>query len=159
MYRILVFSDTHKSIDACIATIDNIIGVNMIIHAGDHAGDARELEKLYPDIPVRYVRGNCDFSSEADEIIVEVCDKKIFVTHGHNYNVKNEHDYRSLKLRTFEAECDAVVFGHTHIPFCEKFSELTIINPGSVKYGRTFGVIEIEEDKIKAAICDCNHIM
>ena len=153
--RILVFSDTHCCIEPCIKTINNIIGVDMIIHAGDHDSDAKKLEKLFPTIPIKYVRGNCDFSSSPSGLTVEIEDKKIFVTHGHLYNVKTEYNYSTLKEKGLSMGADLVVFGHTHIPYCENNGKIILLNPGSVKMSQTFGVIEVENGKIKAAVCDC----
>ena len=152
--RILVFSDTHGDIRPCIKTINNIKDVDMIIHAGDHISDAHELMKCFSDIPFFAVRGNCDFSNEPSELIVEADGKKIFVTHGHLYNVKLEYDYYTLKKHTEELGCDAAVFGHSHIPYNENLGKMCIINPGSVKTSRTFGVIEVENGKLRTATCN-----
>ena len=46
MIRIIVFSDTHKCIEPCIQAVTNIKDNDMIIHAGDHWSDARELEDI-----------------------------------------------------------------------------------------------------------------
>lgn len=154
--RILVFSDTHKSISTCVKTVDNIIGTDMIIHAGDHSSDAEELQKIFPEIPIKYVRGNCDFSLSPTELVVEAEGKKIFITHGHLYNAKTEGDYCSLKKKGEEIGCDLVVFGHTHIPYNEAFGNITLLNPGSAKYTRTFGVIEIENGILKTSVIDFN---
>lgn len=153
--RILVFSDTHGYTEPCIKTINNIIGVDMIIHAGDHDADAQKLEKRFPDIPIKYVRGNCDISTSPSELLIDADDKKIFVTHGHMYNVKYDHNYHTIKEKGLSIGADAVIFGHTHIPYCENFGNILLLNPGSVKSEQKFGVIEIENGKIKAAICDC----
>ncbi len=152
--RILVFSDTHCSIEPCIKTINNIIGVDMIIHAGDHDSDARALEKLFPRIPIKYVKGNCDMSNSPSELLIEIDGKKIFLTHGHLYKVKYEYNYETIKKKGLSVGADIVVFGHTHIPYCENFGNILLLNPGSTKTSKKFGVIEIENDKIKAAVCD-----
>lgn len=152
--RILVFSDTHNNIDNCIATIENIKELDMILHAGDHVSDAKDLMFLYPDIDIRYVKGNCDFSNAPSELIIEAENKKIFLTHGHLYNVKSESDYFTLISKGKELNCDIIVFGHTHIPFCKKTDNITILNPGSAKNTQNFGVIEIENGKIGADFCE-----
>jgi len=153
LIRIIVFSDTHKCIEPCIQAVNNIKDIDMIIHAGDHWSDARELEDIFKNIPVKYVKGNCDFSLAPLEELIEIGDKKIFVTHGHMYNVKQEHDrYETIKKRGLEFDADVVVFGHTHIPFNQNFGNITILNPGSVKYTRNYGIIEIDNDKIGTAI-------
>lgn len=160
MIRIIVFSDTHKCIEPCIQVVNNIKDVDMIIHAGDHWSDARELESIFGDIPVKYVKGNCDFAMAPLEELIEIGGKKIFVTHGHMYDVKLEHEhYKTILERGLELGADVVVFGHTHIPFNVNLGNISIINPGSVKYTRNYGIIEIEDDKIGTAILDCNHIM
>ncbi len=153
LIRIIVFSDTHKCIEPCIQAINNIRDIDMIIHGGDHWSDARELENIFPDISIKYVKGNCDFALAPIEELIEIGGKKIFVTHGHMYNVKQEHErYETIKERGLRLSADVVVFGHTHIPYNENSGKITIINPGSVKYTRNYGIIEIENDKTKTAI-------
>ncbi len=156
MKRVIVISDTHQCIETCISMIKNINDMDLIIHAGDHWSDARELENHFPDIPIKYVRGNCDFSLAPVEELVEFEGKKIFVTHGHMYNVKSEPDrYDTIRKRGEELGADVVVFGHTHIPCNLNLGNITLLNPGSVKYTRNFGVIEIENGKIGTAILSC----
>lgn len=152
--RILVFSDTHGEFKKCVDVINRIIGVDMILHAGDHAEDARRMSKLFPDIPIHFVSGNCDFGNAPKELVIAAEDKKIFLTHGHIYNVKNDYELSSLLDRAEDLGCDCVVFGHTHISLCDIKRGITILNPGSAKYGETFGVIEIEDGKLRAAVCD-----
>ena len=129
--------------------INNIKDIDMIIHAGDHWADARELENVFKDIPIKYVKGNCDFSLAPIEELIEIEDKKIFVTHGHMYDVKLEPEkYDTIKKR-------GLTLGYTHIPYNMNLGNITLFNPGSVKYTRNFGVIEIENGKIGTAILDC----
>ena len=78
------------------------------------------------------VRGNCD--TEVDQMVLQFPiladyaflywnEKMVFVTHGHNYNLKN---LPMLK------KSDILLHGHTHIPVCEKTDLCTYLNPGSV---------------------------
>lgn len=152
--RILVFSDSHKDVRSCIRVTERIIGVDMIIHAGDHASDAAELERKFPDIPVKYVSGNCDFSKAPYELVIEADGKKIFLAHGHCHSVKSEENYTSLRERAAELLCDCAVFGHTHRAFNDCASKPVLLNPGSIKYSGTFGVIEIENGVLKTAVCE-----
>ena len=153
--RILVFSDTHLGIDPCVEVIKKFPDADMIIHAGDHSTDAMRLQRLFPDIPIKYVDGNCDFSTAPTELIFEVDGKRFFVTHGHRYNVKNESDYQTLRNKGADINADVIIFGHTHIPFNDKSKGYILLNPGSIKFGSTYGIIEIEHDKIGSAIIDC----
>ena len=154
--RILVFSDSHGNISSCTTVVENIINVDMILHAGDHASDAAWIQKCFPDIPVKYVRGNCDSDMAPLSLVVEAEGKKIFLTHGHCYSVKSQPECQDL----IEAakDCDCVVFGHTHEPVCFKSGELTVLNPGSAKSLHSYGVIEIEEGILRAAVCYSNPI-
>ena len=152
--RILVFSDSHHEYNLCFNVINRIIGVDMILHAGDHLEDAKRIRSQFPDIPLRFVAGNCDFAEGAKESVIEAEGKKIFLTHGHLYKVKNDTEYTSLYERARELGCDCAVFGHTHISFCDIKRGMTMLNPGSIRYGRTFGVIEIENGKLRAAVCE-----
>ena len=148
--RILIFSDSHGDISLCTSVVTKI-GADMIIHAGDHAVDAQRLEKIFPDIPVKYVKGNCDFSSAPSELSFYLPEnKKIYVTHGHIYNVKSS--YLSLELKSREENADLVIFGHTHIPYYLNTGETIFVNPGSIKSSRTFAVAELEDGKLSADI-------
>ena len=152
--RILVFSDSHRDTKSCIKVINNIIGVDMVLHAGDHADDAEKLKTLFPDIPVNFVAGNCDFSSAPKELVFHADGKKIFLTHGHLYNVKNDFSLSALVSRAEALRCDCAVFGHTHEPLCDIQKGITLLNPGSIRNGGTFGVIEIEGGVLRAAVCN-----
>lgn len=152
--RILVFSDTHGMIDSAIATIHRIGAVDMILHAGDVSSDAEDLSYIFPEIPVRYVSGNCEMSRVQSELIVEADGKKIYLTHGHLHNVKYESGYSTLIKKAKETGADIAVFGHTHKPICHNFGDFILLNPGSARYSSTYGVIEIEDGKIGAAVLD-----
>jgi len=154
--RILVFSDSHGSVSACTTVIENIINVDMILHAGDCVSDAAWIQKCYPNIPVKYVRGNCDTNpcTAPSELIIEAEGKKILLAHGHQYSVKSQPECQDL----IEAAkgCDCAVFGHTHQPVCFKKENLTVLNPGSAKSLNSYGVIEIEDGVLRAAVCYSN---
>lgn len=150
--RILVFSDSHRDISRCIKAVNNLIGVDMLLHAGDHAEDAKRLQNAFPDIPVTFVSGNCDFSSAPKETVFTADGKKIFLTHGHIYNVKNDYGFSSLLSRAAALGCDCAVFGHTHEPLCDVRNGITLLNPGSIRYSGTYGVIEIEKGRLRAAV-------
>ena len=152
--RILVFSDSHKSVEPCARVIENIIGVDMVLHAGDHASDCAELERIFPDIDFKYVSGNCDFSKAPSELLIEASGKRIFLTHGHGYAVKFDSDYYTIKNKGAELSADLVVFGHTHVPVCDFSQNPPILNPGSIKHTGTYAVIEIEDGKLKACVCN-----
>lgn len=153
MKRLLVFSDSHGSINNCEEVINNFqYKVSAILHAGDYARDAEDLESIYPDIPVYYVHGNTDYISRAPgEIVFEIDGVRIFLTHGHEYYVKQEirSGYRTLLNKAKMEEVDLCVFGHTHIPATELNLGVTLLNPGSIRYNGEYAVVEIENGKVK----------
>lgn len=155
--RILVFSDTHNSTDDCITLINKFkkFGLDMVLHAGDCNEDCEDLTYIFPDVPIYYVQGNNNFSKSVPyELEIDADGHKIFLTHGHNYRVKAEmeREYETLAEKAKSVGAEIAVFGHTHIPFCAISHGIMMLNPGSIKYGSTYGIIEIENGKIKADV-------
>lgn len=151
--RILVFSDSHGDTDTCSFVMNRIPETDMIIHAGDHAADAEKLRQLFPKTDIKFVRGNCDYTAAPDKLSFEVSEKKFFLSHGHLYNVKFDADYKRLNEAALSENSDIAVFGHTHVPYYNNSGKIILLNPGSIKYGHTFGIIEIDNNKLRADIC------
>ncbi len=76
------------------------------------------------------VKGNCDSLPAPDELVLDIEDMKVFLTHGHLYGVKT--DLLNLTLRAEELGCRLVFFGHTHIAETVEHGTVTLVNPGSV---------------------------
>lgn len=152
--RILVFSDSHNDIDICEAVINKLPPADMIIHAGDCFSDVRKLEEMYPNVCFKYVAGNCDGSHLVQDITFSAEGKTFFVSHGHGYGVKFDREYGVILEKAKEEHADVVVFGHTHESYCDTKDGILLLNPGSIKYERSFGIIEIEDGNVSADICD-----
>ena len=61
--RLLVISDTHGDISKVCKVVNEIKDlIDGIIHLGDIVEDADKLRKLYSQIPVYNICGNCDRS-------------------------------------------------------------------------------------------------
>lgn len=150
--NILIFSDTHGNTEDPIEIIRQESMVNAIIHAGDCEADARVIQEAYPNIPVYSVAGNCDFLSHSPtELSFTLDGKKIFITHGHTYNVKSSLS-RILNKAAYE-DYDLLVFGHTHKSIIEYTGNAIVVNPGSIKgYPRTYTKAIIENGKLKVSI-------
>ena len=155
--KLLVFSDTHQReqpmIDIVAQYEDNL---DAIIHLGDGASDARQLEEMFPKIPLYAVQGNCDYASlypsERVEKFGPICS---FLAHGHAYGVK-ENPLRILqKAKSLNA--DAALYGHTHIPNYTFREGVHLFNPGSLslpRYGApTYGLISIDKAIPTFQIC------
>ncbi|MDD4803080.1 MAG: metallophosphoesterase [Syntrophomonas sp.] len=147
-------ADTHGKTELIINKL-RLINPDQLLFAGDHYSDGLRIAKTL-DIPGSSVAGNCDGNyKKQQEKIIEIMGHRIFLVHGHQYGVKR--DLNRLYYRSQELGVDAVVFGHTHIPCCEKKGALWMINPGSpVNYRLSdqgsFAIIEIDENGIKSGI-------
>jgi len=99
------------------------------------------------------VQGNMDPPSFAyDKKILEFPAKdsglpcrKIFLSHGHRYGVKEDCKTIAAIARNLGAQ--AALFGHTHVPYCKTVDGIFLLNPGSIAYPRSrigcaFAVLE-----------------
>lgn len=162
--NILVISDTHGSIDVAMKYIDkNYKRINKIIHLGDYSRDARKLEILAGK-ETHFVRGNGDIEDKTaqDEKVLEMFGKRILLTHGHKYSIKM--DLGNLFYRAQEAQVDAVLFGHTHIPVSIIYQDILLFNPGSPTAPRggnkpTLGMIEINGRYMRGEIIDASDML
>lgn len=152
--KALVFSDTHGNIDDCIFIIKENNDAELVIHAGDCVDDAENLSYIFPNVKFEYVRGNNDlFSKESDEKVVSVFNRKIFLTHGHIYGVKN--GLSKLLDKAKKLECDIAIFGHTHIVHYENRGGVALLNPGASRGSRaSYAVIEVFEDDFEIEVVE-----
>lgn len=139
LYRkVLVFSDSHGNIDNMVKVIENFDkDVFAIIHLGDYADDVEdELRNLYTDKLFYSIAGNNDFISSVaqDEEIIEINGHKVFLTHGHQYNVYFGIDKLYYKLN--ELGINIGLYGHTHRPSAFFENNTLILNPGSISSPR-----------------------
>ncbi len=142
--KILVFSDSHGRSGAMVDAVFSE-KPDAILHLGDGLSDTDDL--LFFEIPIYKVCGNNDYCSEARELLLTLFGKKLFMTHGHFYGVKNSTE--RVVFAAKKAGAEVVLFGHTHTPVCENTGEILILNPGSVGYKDSYGVIEIKGKEIK----------
>ena len=112
MLLIAVISDTHRMGKYIELGRKYIKEADVLIHLGDNSEDIKELTKDFNG-DVYGVRGNCDYSNTyPTEQILDIMGKKIFLTHGHLYGVKN--NLNNIYYRAKELNADIVLFGHTH---------------------------------------------
>jgi uncharacterized protein len=123
--KIGVISDTHNFLDPKIP--ERLAGVDHILHAGD-VGMPWILTELEQVAPVTAVGGNTDDAAwrYAPTQTVELAGRKFFIQHI----VRPEAPGDDLQRRLARERPDAVVFGHTHKPFCETVGGVLYFNPG-----------------------------
>lgn len=156
--RIGIVSDSHGQGENLIKAVEKMGQVDMIFHLGDFIIDVDYVKKVYSG-NVYSIIGNCDkvlakmgMNKDAiKELVIDIEDKKIFATHGHQYNVKCGLD--ALFYRGKELEADIVLFGHTHFPQIERDEGIMLLNPGSTANPQSelcpsFGIIEITNGNI-----------
>ena len=134
--KILICSDTHGSIDTIAMDIMARKGLTRIIHLGDHARDAEELEGIVGRTILK-VKGNNDFLSYTipyDSVIALSGGHKAYLSHGHLFGVY----YGLDKLATYakSLDCDLALFGHTHAFDDRVVDGIRLINPGSCSWPR-----------------------
>jgi len=131
---------------------------DLILHAGDLVSAAvlRDLRALGP--PVEAVCGNMDEPAlQATlplERVVEVAGARIGMVH-----IPGPTGGRAGRLRARFAGCDAVVYGHTHVPEVTREEGVWILNPGSPTERRraptrAMLVLEVEAGDIRPALVD-----
>ena len=144
--KILVLSDSHKHTDYMLNAI-YLESPDLILHLGDNSKDCDAIEDEFPNIMLRSVRGNCDYGFSGlahDEFTLEGIN--FFMTHGHNFSVKT--GLTALIRNAVDRNVDVLLFGHTHIPHYSTFEGMMVINPGSIGLGKSYAVLELENDEV-----------
>jgi putative phosphoesterase len=158
--RLAVVSDTHlprgrrqlppRLVEECAAA-------DLILHAGDFSALSVlvELELLGP---VQAVLGNCDDDALAARLpierVVEAAGVRIGMVHDSGAAAG-----RAGRMRMRFPACDAVVFGHSHLPLIEQHGDLLLVNPGSALERRrapvcTMAVLDVASDRLTATLID-----
>lgn len=139
MKKILIISDTHRSDSNMKRVIQEESPLDMILHLGDAEGSEDKIaEWANEGCEIHVVRGNNDFFSPLErDLIVELGPHRIFMTHGHYYQVSFGID--ALYDEAAARGCDIAMFGHIHKPYLDTFDGITILNPGSLSYPRQTG--------------------
>jgi len=150
--KVVVISDTHKD----YASLQKIVDrhrqeASLFIFLGDVEQDVRTLLKLYPDLPIRMVRGNCDFGSKLKTVdTVEVGGVKILFCHGHTMMVNSGTS--ALVEAAKAAGCQIALYGHTHVSYCHYRDGMYVMNPGSPAQPRdgtrSYGIIDITDSGV-----------
>jgi putative phosphoesterase len=92
----------------------------------------------------------------------ELGDRRVRLVHGSPRKV-NEYLFEEKPARTFEriaagADCDVLVFGHTHRPWVREYGGVLFVNCGSVGKPKdgdpraAFALLELEGDRVGAEI-------
>lgn len=158
--RILVISDTHRYQASFYEILSNRDDIEYVIHCGDTEGYEDEMEAVCK-VPFVAVAGNNDWCSYLPrERVLELCGHRIFVAHGHTYNVSGGLGRFIDEAK--DRKCDIALFGHTHRPtYCEA-EGLKVMNPGSISLPRqasrrpSYGILDLNEDgSVMCELVEC----
>jgi len=157
--KLYVVSDTHGNRFNIDVFLKQAVDADCIAHLGDVTTDAKYIAAKV-ECPVIWVRGNCDFGLEPQELIKDIAGIKVLITHGHLLSVKS--DIFRLLYRAQEAQAKIALFGHTHISMIEYIDGIYFVNPGSLSRpinseSPTFACIDIEGSVIKPQIYSLYH--
>ncbi len=146
--RIIAFSDTHRHHDRVHRLFEQThLTTDLYIFLGDIESDIDNMFALYPDKRILSVPGNCDHASLNPAVgVTEAAGKKIIFTHGHRHLVN--FGISQLKSLAEQNGADMVLFGHTHVRYCDYKDGVYFVNPGSLGEPRdsrapSYAVIDI----------------
>jgi hypothetical protein len=154
-----VLSDTHVSSakrsrarDLPAIVWDSIKESDGVIHAGDVVEESL-LAAIARVVPVHAVLGNNDHGLTLP-LVLELDFEKIKLAIVHDAGPRKG---RPERLRRQFPQMQVVVYGHSHIPDCQTFEDLLIINPGSCTDRRrepkfSFGRLAIEGSSVRPYI-------
>jgi putative phosphoesterase len=111
---------------------EGLRGVNVIVHCGDMV-DAMAIPLFEEIAPLQAVAGNNDPAYLQQRFgkrkVLEFGSARVGVVHGH------DGTGRSTLARAQNAfkdeDVDAILFGHSHVPYCEWHDSVLLFNPGS----------------------------
>jgi len=150
MNKIGVLSDTHipkKAKKLPEIVLRTFKSVDHIIHAGDilSIDVIMELEAL---APVTAVAGNVDPPELrkllGEKRIINFGRFRIGIFHGHG----SKSNTLGRAVECFKDDVvDCIIFGHSHIPYCDYYQKTLMFNPGSPTDKRrnkqySFGIME-----------------
>jgi uncharacterized protein len=131
--RIAVIADTHmprgrRALPA--ECVRRLRAAELILHAGDLTGLAFLEELLAVGPPVAAITGNADEAGVREVLperrVVEAGGVRIGMVHAAGARAGRE-----ARLAARFPGCEAVVYGHTHVPQVDLHDGVWILNPGS----------------------------
>jgi putative phosphoesterase len=131
--KISDISDTHMPRGARVlpeACLERLSRADLILHAGDLVAETFYVELLALGAPVEAVYGNMDEQAVKARLpkkqVVEAGGVRIGMIH-----IPGPRTGRDARLLAWFPDCDAIIYGHTHLPEVERYQDVWILNPGS----------------------------
>ena len=158
--KIVVVSDSHGNYYNFSRILDANKDADYIIHSGDGEEDIEDLQMYKPALMKKliYVAGNCDIHSLAERTkVAEINGVRIFIAHGDMHQIKT--DKTVIAREAIKQNCQAAIFGHSHIRFCETVEGVFLLNPGSCDHQGdetppSYAIMTIDNGNISAEIIE-----
>ena len=120
--KFLIVSDSHGDYNYLEQIVYSNQDVDVFIHLGDYEIPEYLLNRFI------FVRGNCDFLSDAPKFRdIDYGEFNIHFEHGNNIDFYNFEKYIESK------ECDIFLFGHTHKKFAKEIGNTYVLNYNEFK--------------------------
>jgi putative phosphoesterase len=127
------------------ALLEELAHTDLILHLGDFTGP-EVVDFLESCAPLIAVHGNNDSSEVLERFparrVVQIEEMSLVLLHG------DKGGRTALQAALAESTGDAVLFGHSHLPYTQTVAGRLLFNPGSPterRWGphRSFGLLEI----------------
>jgi putative phosphoesterase len=152
--KILLISDSHGHKERIPSILDRHKDLDFVLHLGDYGTDVDAVAEACPGIPSEAVRGNNDKTLAYPlEKVIQLAGKRIFITHGHTYNVGRS--LNALVAKASQEGASIAAFGHTHVPLIERRDGILLVNPGCLfrprsLHGMTYSILKLTLDTTDA---------
>lgn len=155
-----VVSDTHgniQNLEHAVEWLEEVEGIDALIHLGDDASDVRELHGL--NAGVVSVPGVFESAYSDKKIPNRLIDKfdgiRVLLTHTPASNDKDLPGDLKPEDVIEKGGADVILHGHTHRASIEKTGRVSVINPGHLKASDarggkpTFAVIDFGRRQVE----------
>jgi len=149
--RIGVVGDIHGNLTGLKEALREMKKIDLLLFTGDGVREIREISNELA-VSITGVKGNCDFvSNYPEKQFFQIEQYKIFLTHGHLYEVKQ--GLTRIRLAAQEERVNLIIFGHTHERLIDFEKGVNLFNPGALSrerayQGSSYGMIEINGTEI-----------
>lgn len=139
--KFVVISDSHGLYDPVMDVVNANPDADIFIHLGDYEIPEYLLNRFI------FVKGNCDYFSDAKESYdIDYDFGKIHFEHGNHIDFAHFDEYVKSK------NCFIFLFGHLHKKIALKIGDTYVFNPGSLTKPRdsntgSYLIINIDKNK------------
>lgn len=152
MKQIIFVSDSHGRFSRLEELTKRYPNADMYLHGGDSEYDN---DRLFGFVSVA---GNNDmFYDYPEELVLNIEDIKVLVTHGHKYYYHSLE--KQLVNKAKKLGCSVVCYGHTHRIVDKVVDGVRLLNPGSLNYNRdlkpiSYMIISIDKSNVDVQIIE-----